>query len=133
MLPAPLLHTLDFALSAEVRSIGKLVSPPALTGHLAGLTTRRSRTVRLVMAVTVLGTEEDAATSALAPAYLGTHQAPSRKKRTKKSKEKTGSEEHLERRRKKSFQCEQPKKIQSEEDGISNRRFSGSFILPLTV
>ena len=34
-------------------------------------------------------------------------------------------------RRKKSFRGEQPKKIQSEEDRISNRQFSGTFIPPL--
>jgi hypothetical protein len=85
------------------------------------------------MDVTVLGTEEDAATSALASAYLGNHQAPSRKKRPGKSNKKIGSEEHPKRRRKKSFQCEQPKKIQSEEDRISNRRVFGTFIPPLRV
>jgi len=84
------------------------------------------------MAITVLGTEEDPATSALAPARFATHRAPSRKKRTGKSNQKTGSEEDTKQRRKKSFQGEEPKKIQSEEDRISNRRFSGTIIPPLT-
>jgi hypothetical protein len=86
-----------------------------------------------VPTVPIIGTEENAATSALASACLGTHQAPSPKKRAGKSNKKIGSEEHPKRRRKKSFQCEQPKKIPSEEDRISNRRVFGTFIPPLTA
>jgi hypothetical protein len=132
MLPAPLLHALDFALAAEVRSVAKLVSPTPLTGQLTGLPTRRSRTVFLVMPVPVIGTEEDLAKSTLAPAWFATHRGPSRKKRTAKSNKKKRTEEDPKRRRKKSFQREQPKKTQSEEYQISNRRFSGTIIPPLT-
>jgi len=84
------------------------------------------------MAVTVIGREELPATSAFAPARFAIHRAPSRKKRIGKSNQKNGLEEDPKRRRKKSFQGEQPKKIQSEEDRISNRRFSSTFIPPLT-
>src|SRR3954468_3189403 len=84
------------------------------------------------MAVTVFGTEENPATSALAPARFATHRAPTRKKRIGKSNQKTRSKEDPRRRRKKSFMSEQPKKIQSEEDQISNRQVSWTFIPPLT-
>src|ERR1019366_7161931 len=53
-----------------------------------------------MMAVTVLGAEEDPATSALTPARFATHRAPSRKKRTGKSNQKTSSKEDPKRRSK---------------------------------
>ena len=121
---APLLHTLDFALAAEVRSVAKLVSPTPLTGQLTGLTTRRSRTVFL-MPVPIIGTEEDPATSTLAPAWFATHRAPNGKKKTAKSNKKKRTEEDPKRRRKKSFQSELPKKMHKQEHPSSDRHLPG--------
>jgi len=132
MFLAPVSHAADCFVATEVFSTELGAPPMTLTGHLAGLMTGWSRTVMLVMPVTRIGREERPATTAFAPAWFATHRGPRRKKTSGRSNQKNGTEENPRRRRKKSFQSEQPKKTQSEEDGVSDRRFSGTFIPPLT-
>lgn len=87
----------------------------------------------LVMNVPVIGTEKLSATKAFAPAGLTTHRTQGPKNKTPKSNPKNQSEEDPRPRRKKSFQSKEPKKIQTQENGISNRQLFSTFIPPLTI
>jgi len=129
---APLPDALNGFVAPEVFSTERSALPAALTGHLAGLATGGCRTVTLVVRVAGIGKKEGPATKAFASAWLATHHRTSRKKTDRKSNQKNPSEEDPSRRRKKSFQPEQPKKNQSEEDGIPKRRFSFAINSPLT-
>ncbi len=130
---APLLHSPDLVLPPMIIATETGEPPAALTGHLTGLTTSRRRTETLVMPVAVIREEELPATTTLAPTRFASHRLPSRKNKIRKSNQKNESEEEAKRRKKKSFQSESPKKTRTEENRISNRQVSSTFIPPLTT
>ena len=80
---APLLDPPEIFRAAEVIAIGGLTQPAALTGVLAGGSARRSRTIKLVVPVSIIGNEEFVAATALAATGLGTHARSERGRRTR--------------------------------------------------
>ena len=129
---APLLDPLDVLVVAEVISIGWLLEPAPLTGGLAGTTAIRRRTIKLAIGIVAVRREEDVTAAALSLVVLGAHRAPSRKKiqaplQSKTALGKIGRTE--EGRRVFALEAEEN---QPEENGISNRHDSTTFIPPLT-
>ena len=130
---APLLDPLDVLVVAEVISIGWLLEPAPLTGGLAGTTAIRRRTIKLAIGIVAVRREEDVTAAALSLVVLGAHRAPSRKKiqaplQSKTALGKIGRTE--EGRRVFALEAEEN---QPEENGISNRHDSTTFIPPLTI
>jgi hypothetical protein len=82
--------------------------------------------------VPVIRQEKGAAAVALTSFWLWAHREPNRTEPPAESKQKNGAEEEPKGRSKKSFQENSRKKTPGEENGISNRRFSGTIIPPLT-
>ena len=130
---APLLDPLDVLVVAEVISIGWLLEPAPLTGGLAGAAAIRRRTIKLAIGIVAVRCEEDVTAAALSLVVLGAHRAPSRKKiqaplQSKTALGKIGRTE--EGRRVFALEAEEN---QPEENGISNRHDSTTFIPPLTL
>src|SRR5438128_2295095 len=100
---APELDAADLVGSPEVVAIAGLAQPAPLTGCLAGLSTRGVRTIVLAALVTRIRNEQLGARPAFASGLLAAHCELSSKKRS------------------------------GEENGISNRQFSSTFIPPLTT
>jgi hypothetical protein len=73
MLPTPLLHSAHLLFAAEVIPTGGSAPPTALAGELAGLSASRCRTVLLGRGVSVIGTEEYLAATALARGNRAAH------------------------------------------------------------
>lgn len=129
---APLPHAPQGLLAAEVIAIVLFAGPPPLACPLARLLAAGGRTEFLPPDIAVIGKKECAAATALPPSGLAGHATQISEEKPRIEPRKRGTKKREIRRRKKSFQHEVRKKIQPEEDGISNRRFSSTFIPPLT-
>jgi hypothetical protein len=87
----------------------------------------------LVLPVPVIREEKSAATPALTSLRLWAHRAPKAPQPREESKYNRRTEEQPKGRSKKSFQEKSRKKKPGKKKGISNRRFSGNIIPPLTI
>jgi len=129
---APLPDPLDVGRTSEVIAIGGLVQPATLTVGFTGPAAIGGQTEKLALGMMPVGREEFFAAAALASGGLGTHREPS----CKKMKSATESESAPGRRQKgeegRKVLAPNPEENHPEENGISNRRFSTTFIPPLT-
>src|SRR5208337_1687979 len=89
--------------------------------------------VALMPPVPVIRKEKRVAALALTSLRLWAHRAPTAAQPPRESKQNHRAEEKPRRRSKKSFQENSRKKRPRKKKGISNRRFSGNIISPLTA
>src|SRR5208337_1723180 len=89
--------------------------------------------VALMPPVPVIRKEKRVAALALTSLRLWAHRAPTAAQPPRESKQNHRAEEKPRRRSKKSFQENSRKKRPRKKKGISNRRFSGNIISPLTT
>jgi len=133
MEPSPGLHVLHSARSAEVIAIAVFAQPSALTGDLAGLLAFRGRTIPLTVESPRIRKKKPAAMTAFTPGLRAAHGEPNLRRIQESRKRKRRRRQSEVRRRKKNFQCEVVEENALEENGISNRLFSSTFIPPLTL
>ena len=131
MAPTPELDAADFVRSAKGVAVAMLAGPPPLADPLTGLSAGRLRTVALAIFGPRIGKEELAATAAFTSGRRTTHGAlhfggarPGRKR-----KRRSGSTPN---RKKEEELCEEEREENpAQENGISNRLLSPTFIPPL--
>jgi hypothetical protein len=116
----------------KVRKIFGVAIPSPLAGEFAGPLAIRFIAVALMLPVPVIREEKRVAALALTSLRLRAHRAPTAAQPPSESKQNNRAEEEPKRRSKKSFQEISRKKRSGKKNGISNRRFSGNIISPLT-
>ena len=129
---APLLNTPNVGRTPVLVAIALFAKPMPMAGGLAGVAAGSLTAIALVFDIAVIGIEKLVAITALALLLLGVHRESKATQPGGKIKQNNRREEDQKRRRKKSFSSEEPEENPKEENGISNRRFYGNFIPPLT-
>ena len=130
---SPGLHVLHGARSAEVIAIAVFAQPSALAGDLADLLAFRSRTIPLPVDSPGIRKKKPAAMTAFTPGLRAAHGEPNLRRIQESRKRKRRRRQSEVRRRKKNFQTEVVEENARQENGISNRLFSSTFIPPLTL
>ena len=130
---APSPHPLGAFALAKVRKICGLAIPAPLAGELAGPVAIRFSAVALMLPVPVIREEKGVAAPALTSLRLWAHREPTPTQPPSESKQNHRAEEEPKQRSKKSFQENSRKKRPGKKKGISNRRFCGNIIPPLTA
>ena len=133
MVPPPGLDTLNLVGSAEVVAVAVLVCPALLTGLLTGVAAGRLRTVALTIDGSGIGTEELAATATFASDRRATHRARHFGDAGPGRKRKRTTQRTPDRKKEEELYAEEREENPAEENGISNRLLSPTFILPLTL
>jgi len=106
--------------------------PTALAGHLTGQATSRRRAEALVMAIAVIREKELPATKTFAPTRFATHRNLSRQEKNRKIKSENRIGRTSKTKKEEQFWNRIVEENPDQENGISNRRLSSTFIPPLT-
>jgi hypothetical protein len=130
---APFLHPPDVFGVSEVVAVGRLAKPAALAGQLAGVAAGAFAAVTLAVVITTIEEEKLPATRALTSFGPEAHRASKPTRRGRELKQNKRTEEGPERKKEEAFLGEPAEENPKEEKGISNRRFQGNFIPPLTT
>jgi len=132
MVPPPGLDTLNLVGSAEVVAVAVLVCPALLTGLLTGVAAGRLRTVALTIDGPGIGGEELVATAAFASDRRELHRPRHFADARPGRKRKRTTEPIPDRKKEEELYVEEREENPAEENGISNRLLSPTFIPPLT-
>jgi hypothetical protein len=103
-----------------------------LTGHLESPATGWFHTVFLPLSVPIIREEELLAALALPPTMIAPHGSQIAEEQAGDSSRSGHREEEPNGKKEEHLQAEFPKKIQHEEEGVSDRRFSSTFISTAT-
>jgi hypothetical protein len=129
---APDSNAVDFAGAAEAVAVAVFAQPPALGGGLTGFAASRLGTVTLPRGVARIGNEHWAATAAFASAWRAAHREPHLVRELTGRKRKRRPARRPNRKKEEEIYEEGREENPAEENGISNRHFSTTFIPPLT-
>jgi hypothetical protein len=133
MLLAPTSDPVHFTGPAEAVTIAVFAEPSALGGGLAGVAASRLGTVMLPIGVARIGNEHLAATAAFASARRAAHREPHLVRELTGRKRKRRPARRRNRKKEEEIYEEVREENPAEENGISNRHFSTTFIPPLTA
>ena len=133
MVPPPGLNATDLVGSAEVVAVAVLACPPALTGLLTGVAAGRLRTMALLIDRPGIGSEELTATAALASDRRAAHRARHFGAARPGRKRKRTTQRTPDRKKEEELYAEEQEENPAEENGISNRLLSSTFIPSLTT
>jgi len=132
MVLAPNSNAVDFAGATETVAVPVFAQPPALGGGLTGFAASRLGTVLLPLGIARIGNEHLAATAAFASARRAAHREPHLVRELTGRKRKRRPARRPNRKQEEEIYEEVREENPAEENGISSRHFSTTFIPPLT-
>jgi len=133
MLLAPTSDPVHFTRPAEAVTIAVFAEPSALGGSLAGVAASGFRTVVLPIGGSRIGSEYSAATAAFTSDRAAAHREPHLVRELTGRKRKRRPARRRNRKKQEEIYEEVREENPAEENGILNRHFSTTFILPLTI